>query len=109
MPTIQNDSLSTVPFLTEMTSWTVDVLSVDAAIGLEAGETFTTATTILINAVTGETVTIPAATVNGTSILQLIDAAALGFARGDVYDLVLVPNVSATSKPARHLRIKVVA
>jgi hypothetical protein len=41
--------------------------------------------------------------------VQLISGPALGFARGDTYELVVVAVVSATSKPARRLYLKVVA
>lgn len=109
MPTIQDDDLSTIPFVYEMAAASVRVPSINMAQALESGETFTTATSTLRNVDTDELVTIPAPTVNSTSIVQLLDGPTLGFTRGTTYDLLVVAVVSATSKPARHLRIKIVA
>lgn len=108
MTTIQDDGLSTIPFFFEMASVSVRTVSVDIANALAVGESFTTATSALYNLSGGVLVTSPSPAVVGTSIVQVLDGPTLGFSRGEIYDLWLVAGVSSTSKPARHLRIKVI-
>lgn len=110
MPTIQADALSTDPFVHDMAAASIDVLSVDMVNSLEAGETFTTATSTLRNVATGALVAdVPAPTVSTTKILQLVDGPDLGFVKGDTYELVLIAHVSATSQPVRRAYLRVLA
>lgn len=110
MPTIQADDISTVPFSYQMAAGEVKTLGIDMAEALADGETFTTATTTLRNLETGDLdADLPTAIVNGTSIVQVVNGPAIGFTKGDTYELVLIANVSATSKPTRRLYIRVMA
>jgi hypothetical protein len=77
---------------------------------LAFGESFTTATTTLRYLDTGVIdADLPVPTVTGTSIVQVVSGPVIGFVKGETYELVLIANVSATSKPARRLYIRVVA
>lgn len=110
MPTILADDISTVPFSTQMAAGATRTLGIDMAAALADGETFTTATTTLRNLGTGEIdADLPAPTVDDTTIVQVIDGEEIGFVKGETYELVLIANVSATSKPARRLYLKIVA
>jgi hypothetical protein len=110
MPMILADDISTVPFSTQMAASQTRTIGVDMAAALAVGETFTTATTTLRNLLTGELdEDLPEPSVAGTTITQVIDGTAIGFTKGDIYELVLIANVSATSKPARRLYIVVKA
>lgn len=110
MPTISADDISTIPFSYQMAASEVKTLGIDMAAALADGETFTTATTALRNLDTGELdADLPAATVDDTTIVQVIDGADIGFVKGETYELVLIAEVSATSRPARRLYLRIVA
>jgi hypothetical protein len=110
MPAIIADDLSTVPFSTQIAAAQTRTIGVDMAAALAEGETFTTATTTLRNLDTGAIdADLPAPTVAGTTIVQVIDGAAIGFAKGETYELVLIAEVSETSRPARRLYLRIVA
>lgn len=110
MPTLYADDISTVPFSYQMAAGATKTISVDMASALADGETFTTATTTLRNLDTGELDDdLPEPTVDDTSIIQVIDGPAIGFIKGETYELVLIAEVSATSQPARRLYLRIVA
>jgi len=110
MPTIQSDDISTDPFVYQMAAGATRVLSIDMALALAPGETFTTATTTLRNLGTGTLdADLPLPSVSGTSIVQTVSGPTIGFVKGETYELVAIALVSATSQPARRLYIQIVA
>lgn len=110
MPTIYADDLSTIPFSSQMAADEVRTLGIDMADALAEGETFTTATTTLRNLASGELdADLPEPTVDDTTIVQVIDGPLIGFVKGETYELVLIAEVSETSRPARRLYIVVKA
>lgn len=110
MPTIQSDNISTVPYSLQMAAGQAEVLSIDMALALLDGESFSTATATLRNLGTGELdEDLPEPTVDGTAILQAIDGDVIGFAKGETYELVVYAVVSATRRSGRRCYIEVVA
>jgi hypothetical protein len=104
------DALSTIPFRYLMAAGETRSIAVDMAAALVEDEEFTTATSTLRNLDTGELdLDLAAPTVDGTAIEQVLDGPTIGFVRGQTYELVLIAEVSATSRPARRLYLQVVA